>query len=110
MIFLVKKNVSEAMKASMESYKQEAEKLSEEEIMRQIMKESKNAYMKEQDEIMKDIQEKSMADGMDQEPSIPPIQQVANMGFPMEMVLKAYSVVGDDVQKMIDYIYNTLLK
>jgi len=94
------------MKASMQSYKQESNKMSEEEIMQQIMEESKNQYMKEQDDLMSQIQKKTAPIGS----NLPPIQQVANMGFPMELVLTAYSQVGDDVQTMIDYIYNNLLK
>ena len=95
------------MKASMESYNQELQKNNEEEIMKQIMKESEKQFADEQEKIMERIRTESREQW--QAPKkLPPIQQVVNMGFPMELALKAYNEVGDDVPTMISYIYEAL--
>ena len=36
------------------------------------------------------------------------INKVLNEGFPMDMVLQAFSIVGDDSELMIKFIYENL--
>lgn len=79
----------------------------ESEFMNHILEQSKNEFQLQQQKLLSEIQKKSRQE-LNNPDHLPPIQQVANMGFPMELVLQAYQSVGDDVPKMIDYIYKIL--
>lgn len=99
-----------------EIYKQvlEASKHDEEALLKKVLEESKNDD--DEDEIMKKVMEESKKEAglglgaghQETDDSLPPIQQMANMGYPMELVLQAYAAVGDDVPTMINYIYKLL--
>lgn len=111
-IVIAKKNVTEAMNESMKTYNEEKMMHNEEEIYKQVLEASKA----DEDEILKKVMEESKKEAnldfgfqsQEGDDSLPPIQQVANMGYPMELVLQAYAAVGDDVPTMISYIYKLL--
>lgn len=103
---IVKADLSKAMKESMATYEQE-QIPAESEFMNHLLKQSQNEYQLQQQKLLQDIQLQSKQQYSNPH-GLPPIKQVANMGFPMELVLKAYQNVGDDVPKMIDYIYKEL--
>ena len=103
---LVKSDVQTAMKASMMTFEQE-QVPPDSQFMKHILEQSKNEYQLKQEKILRDIKQSSRQQFANPG-NLPPIQQVANMGFPMELVLKAYQDVGDDVPTMIEYIYKSL--
>lgn len=95
------------MKQSMKTLESERLKQNEEEIYKQVIEASKT----EEEELLKKVLEESKKDFPsypEPQKEVPPIQQVADMGYPMELVLQAYANVGDDVEKMLDYIFKIL--
>ena len=36
------------------------------------------------------------------------LEQVTNLGFPIELAFKALEAVGPDTEKMVDFIYKSL--
>lgn len=72
-----------------------------------ILQESQKLYQLEQEKLIKEIESQSKKEIIP-EKKLTPIEQVVNMGFPIELVLRAYENVGNDPAVMLEYIYKML--
>ena len=43
-----------------------------------------------------------------QDGNLSALEQVTNLGFPIELAFKALEAVGPDTEKMVDFIYKSL--
>ena len=61
-------------------------------------------------ESQRDLENKVKAESMvkQQTGNLSALEQVTNLGFPVELVFKALEAVGPDTEKMVDYIYKSL--
>lgn len=72
-----------------------------------ILEQTKNEYELEDEKLLKKIQDESKKEIVNPD-NLSSIQIVVNMGFPIELVMRAYQDVGDDCATMLDYIYKIL--
>jgi len=78
----------------------------EEELIKMVMTESKLEQEKENDTLLKMALDESKRETSDfDDPMLnPTIKQVVLLGFPLEMVIQAYSVFGDDPNAIVNFI------
>lgn len=76
-------------------------------VLKQLLEESKKEFEEQEKQKLQEIQNQSLHEA-NITPKKFPIQQVVELGFPIELATAAYLNVGDDVEKMVEYIYKQL--
>ena len=78
--------------------------------IKQVINETHNQDV--ENEILNQIKEISQKENSEysqsQEQTIPSVKAVTDMGYPIELVLEAYQMVGSDPMDMINYINQIL--
>lgn len=107
---LTEQELEETIKKSMDVYE---EQKNEEELIKMIINETKNEQQNVMEEELKRAIEESKKNaglGMEEENLYPAgVRQALEAGFPEEYVLSAYSIVGDNADMIISFIYENYM-